>query len=480
MSRYLLGAVLLLALLLRLPLLDGSFWLDEAAQALESARPLSQQFQIGDDFQPPLIHLIIHFALYLGKGEWYLRTVGALIPGLISIWATYKLGEKLFSKNVGLLAALFLATSSWHIFYSQELRPYSLPVVFALLSWLSLLNQKPKFYTLLSILGLYSSYLYPFLMLSQLVYVWILNKKLIKSFILSSSFSVLAFLPWLPKFLLQLQTGQSWRVILPGWEKVVATPQFKVLPLILGKFIYGVLDLNLGLFYLLMTLFLSLIIIFIYHDSHRHHPHLKSFYLLLIFFFVPLLSAWAISFVVPVLQAKRVLYLLPAFYLLIASSLSLVKRQNLVKLLLSLILTINLYSVSAYYTNKNLQRENWRALHSEIVSKYPSQNSIIVFSFNNSFAPWRWYDQEEYEVLLTGAMHISQVNNLREKLEKITNYDYVLVFDYLRDLTDPDDVLLREIEAFDFRQIDLISYPNLGFVRVYGKTGSLLSYACWY
>ena len=44
------------ALLLRLILINSSFWLDEAAQALESIRPLSQQLQIQNDFQPPLYH----------------------------------------------------------------------------------------------------------------------------------------------------------------------------------------------------------------------------------------------------------------------------------------------------------------------------------------------------------------------------------------------------------------------------------------
>ena len=51
--------ILLLAVMLRIPHLSGSFWLDEAAQALEIVRPLSQQLQIIDDFQPPLLHLIL-------------------------------------------------------------------------------------------------------------------------------------------------------------------------------------------------------------------------------------------------------------------------------------------------------------------------------------------------------------------------------------------------------------------------------------
>ena len=61
--------ILVFALLLRIPLLNGSFWMDEAAQALEVIRPLSKQFDIIADFQPPLLHLILHFAQYFSHTE---------------------------------------------------------------------------------------------------------------------------------------------------------------------------------------------------------------------------------------------------------------------------------------------------------------------------------------------------------------------------------------------------------------------------
>jgi hypothetical protein len=59
--------ILLLALILRLPLLNGSFWLDEAAQFLESARPLTEQLHIADDFQPPLMHLLTFLSIRIGN-----------------------------------------------------------------------------------------------------------------------------------------------------------------------------------------------------------------------------------------------------------------------------------------------------------------------------------------------------------------------------------------------------------------------------
>jgi len=172
----LLWLILIFALLLRLPLLTGCFWLDEAAQALESVRPFSQQLEIINDFQPPLLHYLVHFAAKVTITEWWLRLWGALIPGLVTIWATIKLGEKLFNKQVGLTAGLLLATSSFHVFYSQELRPYSLPAMWAMLSTLLLFKKDFSWWQFagITILGLYSSYLYPFLLLPQL---WLIGKQ---------------------------------------------------------------------------------------------------------------------------------------------------------------------------------------------------------------------------------------------------------------------------------------------------------------
>jgi len=103
-----LWVILLVALVLRLPLLTGSFWLDEAAQALESIRPLAQQTDITGDFQPPLFHYLIHFAVQASRAEWWLRLWGSLIPGIITVWATYQLSKKLCAAAGHLLTAYFL------------------------------------------------------------------------------------------------------------------------------------------------------------------------------------------------------------------------------------------------------------------------------------------------------------------------------------------------------------------------------------
>jgi hypothetical protein len=53
----------------------------------------------------------------------------------------------------------------------------------------------------------------------------------------------------------------------------------------------------------------------------------------------------------------------------------------------------------------------------------------------------------------------------------------VLVFDYLRDLTDPDDRLITAVESFGFSGRGVIDYPNIGFVRIYSKSEFAIGYS---
>lgn len=510
LSTLLITGILLIATLLRLPHLNGSFWLDEAAQAMESARPLSEQFNIDYDFQPPLLHLIVHFSLYVSRQEWWLRTIAALIPGLVSIWATYYIGKKLLSTTVGGWAALLLSTSSFHIFYSQELRPYALPLMLASLSWLVLLNWPPAdlkkkwlarypiispymLYALLTLFGLYSSYLYPFLILGQAAYILLLKRDQLVTYCYHALFWILGFLPWLPSFMDQFAVGGEVRAQLPGWDKVVSIDAVRSLALVVGKFMFGVLDLRFSLLFIGTALIILCILkigvsvallpktvaqkLHSWFDKVLKRKKVASLQLptgyslavkiLLIWLVMPLLSAWLISFVVPVLHPKRVLFLLPSFYLLLAASTLAVPHQRARKFILGLLLAINLYSTSQYYLQPRLQRENWRDLHNIIVQLYPKK-SIAVFAFPEPFAPWQWYDQSNYPTVATGTLAVADAN-LTETTNVLDDYTYVLVFDYLRDLTDPNSQLLSAIQAQGFQEMDFLDQSNIGFVRIYAQ-----------
>ncbi len=490
--------LLILAFFLRQPLLDGSFWLDEAAQVLESSRPLAEQFNIIPDFQPPLLHLLVHFALFISANESWLRLVTAVIPGLVSIWGTYEIGRRLASRNIGLLSALLLATSSFHIFYSQELRPYALPTMWGVLSWLvliashqSLANSFKNFsfvsslrikwfsFTIITILGVYSSYLYPFLILAQILWVVLWHREQLNKLVASLVLTGLSFLPWLPTFAQQLAAGALVRQQLPGWEEVVSIPQLKALPLVFGKFIFGVVNLDLNLSFVVAFSILGGLLAWAGYSLLKSWSKVNkaTLYIFILWLVVPLVASWIVSFWIPVVQPKRVLYLLPAFYLSLMTLGSQTQRKWSLGALASVLLAINLVTTRQYYLVPQYQRENWKALVHQVETRYPLDKTIAVFTFPEPYAPWRWYADPEMHTLSTGTLNVRDIADLRQTLAPATQYQYIVVFDYLRDLSDPDDRVLEEIEAYGYETIDILDYPNIGFVRIYARPEAALGYA---
>jgi len=134
--------VMALAVLLRFFALGkDSLWFDEVLSANISHGGLAAVFQAsttldGMNFHPPLYHLILHFwMLVFGQSDPALRSLSAIF-GTLSVLLVYKVGTELFDRKTGLVAALLLAVSPFAIYYSQEVRPYSLFMLLTLTSFL--------------------------------------------------------------------------------------------------------------------------------------------------------------------------------------------------------------------------------------------------------------------------------------------------------------------------------------------------------
>jgi mannosyltransferase len=129
--------IFLLGLALRLyDLGSESIWFDEAI-AVKIARmgPLEIIRTTLGDNNPPLYYLILHYWMLLaGDSEFALRVPSAL-AGALAIPVIYSIGSMLFSRGSGLMAALILSLSAYHIRYSQEARTYSLMAFLGLLSF---------------------------------------------------------------------------------------------------------------------------------------------------------------------------------------------------------------------------------------------------------------------------------------------------------------------------------------------------------
>jgi hypothetical protein len=120
-----------------------SLWMDE----LLAMRAASQGFQgviescSRGDSNPPFFHIFLWLWQNLfGVGELSARALPATF-GTLTIVALYFLGREIFSSRVGLWASLILAVNSFHLYYSQEVRPYALLVLLTVLSYLFFIRQ---------------------------------------------------------------------------------------------------------------------------------------------------------------------------------------------------------------------------------------------------------------------------------------------------------------------------------------------------
>ena len=180
-----------IGLFLRLHDLGGeSFWFDEV-YSIDMAR-LSLAGMVKaiineSDNNPPLFYTIMHFWIKLfGISEFAFRLPSAIISSF-SVLIIYKLGKLLFNKNIGLFAALLLATSVLNITYSQEARAYSSMAFLALLSiylFFQLIATGKRSYTIgyivASILLIYMHYYGLFVIAALNTYyfiILIINKK---------------------------------------------------------------------------------------------------------------------------------------------------------------------------------------------------------------------------------------------------------------------------------------------------------------
>jgi mannosyltransferase len=460
--------IIMVALIVRLPLLNGSYWLDEAAQALESARPLTQQLDIIPDFQPPLFHLLVHTLTYFNQSNWFLR-LASLIPGLLTVWFTYKLGRLMLNQTVGLWAALLLATSPFHVFYSQELRPYSLATFIATVSMYWLLKHI-RFHVplwpliIINALGLYTMYLYPFFILAQLSFVLLYHRQHLKPFLYATIPSVLLFLPWLPTFLKQLATGTGWLTSTPGWGSVVSPPLIKMLPLTLIKLVYGRLIIDpVPKDMLLLALWLLPLLVML-----RSYKRWFNHAWLLVWIVVPLCTAFIVSLKIPVLDPKRVLYILPAFYLLIAVAFTRV-RYGL--WLLFFLVILNSINLGQYWTQPANQREPWQEAIARIEAAAHTGDTLVVFAFPEPFAPWQWYANPAIPTISIVPQNESE-SSLHAKLSLFTGYSTIITFDYLMDLTDPARTLNAWLKNHGYTETNALDYGSIGFIRIFQRPES--------
>ena len=135
-----------------------SFWIDEVLTVLDA-----KEFSITNSPINPIPYITAKLSVFIGEklsflikgsNEWNSRLIFC-IAGILSIPIVFSLGQTLYNNRVGLLAAAFVALSSWHLFWSQNARSYILTFLFAVLAAWFFYRALEKDSTLLTICALF-------------------------------------------------------------------------------------------------------------------------------------------------------------------------------------------------------------------------------------------------------------------------------------------------------------------------------------
>lgn len=399
-----------------------SLWIDEIDGGILLAKQ-SITYLLNPNVNLPVstYHIILHYWMQIfGQSEFSVR-FPSLIFGVLSIFMIYKLGKALFNQEIGLLSALILAISPFHIHYSQEARPYSLLMLLSLISTYyfvrfiksnnkkifhdkfdSLVHKISNFiknkknigiYMASTLIGIYTHYFIFFLLVFQNIYFFIYrikNKKLVKSWLISQCIIALIFLLYNPFFLkhiiLEINSGFTpfnhyfslFSIIKTFYAFILdyafinsnyCVPCFHVNPFII--FLVGIV-------FLLLT-FLGIKSLFAYKKNFKEliYKNEKLIFLIL-YLLIPIVILYLISFITPLFQTRYVIYSSTPLYILISKGILRFKRK--VKLsFIFLLLFLFSFVLFGYYND--VTKEQWREA-SNFIDKSSKENDVIIFPYS--------------------------------------------------------------------------------------------------
>lgn len=384
--------ILLFAFALRLYHLGyESLWYDETVSVLLAQKSLpALTAHTAGDIHPPLYYYLLHFWIRLADPSEFSLAFLSLAFGVLLIPLLFYLGRRLYGAKIGLLGALLLALSPFNLWYSQEVRMYTLGASLGLISLLFLLRLIESRawlrrgygagYILASALGLYTLYYFAFLLLAQNLMVigwwlakWVRGKRKfsLRPWVSSQIGILLLYLPWLPIAFRQATTPP-----VPPWRTFVGFTEMWVeswSALSFGqsvdpKIVWPLLLLTLALFALgLFNLFRAQV-----SDSWFVSLSLAGHTLL------PILLIYLFSLIVPLFHVRYVFTYAPPFYLLLAVALARLPRKPLATLSLLLILGASAYSLYNFHFDPHYAADDHRGAVGYLEERLRSGDAVLI------------------------------------------------------------------------------------------------------
>lgn len=358
-KKYLILIIILIAFAVRLyGITPESIWLDEAFSIYHAQQSLDHIINLQDP-NPPLHLIVLNLWTSLFGNSALSVRLPSLIFGVLSVYLIYLLGEKLFDRRTGIYSSIILALSTYHIFYSQEARVYSLLAFLSLLSiyfFVDVLKSKRKpHYIISTIFLLYAHFFALFFVLAQNIFFFYKNRdvKQLKTWIIIQLILFMAFIPGLLSLVNQINYVNEFFWI----------PQNFLIDVLWIPFVFSGGLLN--LVYPLLFLFG----IYTYRKN-------KNIHLLLILLLIPIIIPVLYSILLkPIFLTKYVIYTSIIFYVIIAAAITKLPERYR-PLTIILIIIISIFNIGIQLNT--IEKEPWNDVASYVESIRQEYDTIII------------------------------------------------------------------------------------------------------
>ncbi len=417
LRRALLLATLAVAFGVRLVNLGAqSFWYDETVSTYLAGLELPAMLaHTAGDIHPPLYYAVLHvWGLLAGRGQFALL-FPSVVCGVLVVALTGQLARRFLGADVALLAAFLTALSPFHVWYSQELRMYTLGAALGLVAvycavgfvvgWGS--RRRLLGYILAAALGLYTLYYFAFLLVFVNLFVVVVllysiwrqapspksqapspkspnpnhptTNLPINRFTAwcAAQLAVLVlYLPWLP-----VAFRQATDPPVPPWRSLIAPGTMLVdswAALSLGESVEP------PHVWPILLLFAALYLLGIYAIVRRSAPcplpPASCILFLVGYTFIPLGLIIAISFITPLFHPRYVYLYAPAFLILVAAGLGYLRRLGRPVLLAALLIVVaaDAYSLHRFHTDTWYAADDWRGAVEHIAERWRPGDAVLI------------------------------------------------------------------------------------------------------
>ena len=439
-TRLLLLLGLLAAFALRIYKLGAdSLWYDETVSVALASKSISDMLaHTAGDIHPPGYYLLLHFwqqittpKVFASPSQTimleFLYAWPSLFCGVLIVALLFALGRKLFSTHIGVIAAGLAAINPYQIWYSQEVRMYTLIATIGLFALYALLRwnntQRKKYlvaYTISAASGLYIHYYLLFGIIAfnliALCLLWqqTARARRISQWIGAQVGVLLLWLPWLPTFWRQATDPP-----VPPWREQWTLSTFgtalyeSVTALVVGQSLP-----NSGWWvWLILLIIIGAAFFAVQRSAQRaSRPYSLSVWLIvMLYVFVPILILYSITALgTPIYHVRYLFLFAPLFLLVVANGLQTLWNFNrkLFWAILPLLFILNVIGLNSFWHGPAHRSDDHRAAVAALAQDWRPGDLILVN------AGWTYTALESYwpSALNSGQASLPRQLEQRQRL----------------------------------------------------------------